>query len=324
MNAQTRAAEGGDRPVLDQLEDMSLVAGGPLFRLWRRAHLAGDALEHVRRRVLVLVALTWLPLLLLSVFQGRAWGGDVKLPFLYDIETHLRLLVTLPLLIVAELQVHRRLPPIVRRFIDHGLIAGASRAKFDAAIASALRWRNSVARRSAVARLRVRGRRALRLGRPDEAGHDQLVRDDERNGAAPVLCRPVDGTRQHADLPVPGVAMGLQVAALGPLPAAGVPHGPATGGDASRRHGRPALPVAVHPRLPVAADRHGRVARRHDRRPDLLRGREADGLQARDRRHRRAAGAGHPRADARVRLADPAHEAQGHQRIQPARPGLRA
>jgi hypothetical protein len=145
MNAQTRAAERGARPGLDQLEDMSLVAGGPLFRLWRRAQLAGDALEHVRRRVLVLVALTWLPLLLLSVFQGRAWGGDVKLPFLYDIETHLRLLVTLPLLIVAELQLHGRLPPIVRRFIDHGLITDASRPKFDAAIGSALRWRNSVA-----------------------------------------------------------------------------------------------------------------------------------------------------------------------------------
>jgi hypothetical protein len=32
---------------------LALVLGGPLFQLLRRAHLSGDALELVRRRVLV-------------------------------------------------------------------------------------------------------------------------------------------------------------------------------------------------------------------------------------------------------------------------------
>jgi hypothetical protein len=127
------------------LSDFSLVAGGPLYRLWRRTRLSGDSLELPQRRVLVLVVLIWAPLLVLSMIEGRAWGSGVELPFLYDIETHLRLLIAAPLLILAEIVVHRSLLPIVRQFVDNGLIRDEARAQFDAAIASALRLRNSVA-----------------------------------------------------------------------------------------------------------------------------------------------------------------------------------
>ena len=126
------------------MSDFSLVAGGPLYRLWRRTRLSGDALELPQRRVLALVVLIWVPLLVLSMIDGRAWGNGVALPFLHDIETHLRLLIAAPLLILAEVVVHRSLLPIVRQFVDNGLIRDEARAQFDAAIASALRLRNSV------------------------------------------------------------------------------------------------------------------------------------------------------------------------------------
>jgi hypothetical protein len=44
--------------------------------LFRRGHLAGDALELVRRRVVVIALVAWLPLLLLSVIGGHALGHD--------------------------------------------------------------------------------------------------------------------------------------------------------------------------------------------------------------------------------------------------------
>ena len=125
------------------LNDFSLVSGGPLYQLLMRARLSGDALQLVRRRVVVLVLLVWLPLLVLSILDGRAWGG-VDMPFLRDFETQLRLLIALPLLIFAELQVHQRQPQLVRQFVDNDLIPDDARPRFDAAIASALRWRNSV------------------------------------------------------------------------------------------------------------------------------------------------------------------------------------
>ena len=125
--------------------DFSLVLGGPLYQLWRRMHLAGDALDLLHRRVVITVLLTWLPLLLLSVAEGHAWGGSVALPFLYDIDMHARLLLALPLLILAELVVHLRMRGVVGQFLSRGLIPDAARAKFDAAITSAMRLRNSVA-----------------------------------------------------------------------------------------------------------------------------------------------------------------------------------
>ena len=41
----------------------------------------------LHRRIVVLTALAWAPLLVLSVAEGHAWGGGVALPFLHDIET---------------------------------------------------------------------------------------------------------------------------------------------------------------------------------------------------------------------------------------------
>jgi hypothetical protein len=127
------------------LSHFSLVSGGPLYRLWRRAGLADEAMQGVRRRILVVLLLTWTPLLLLSLVEGRAWGGGVLLPFLKDVETHVRLLIAVPLLILAELMAHRELPPILRCFVDRGLFSAAQRPRFDAAVTSAIRLRNSAA-----------------------------------------------------------------------------------------------------------------------------------------------------------------------------------
>lgn len=76
--------------------DFSLVLGGPLFQLLRRTHLADDALLLVRQRIVVIALLAWLPLLLLSTLEGNLWGGSTGVPFLFDIEVHVRFLVALP------------------------------------------------------------------------------------------------------------------------------------------------------------------------------------------------------------------------------------
>jgi hypothetical protein len=132
-------------PLLKEPYDFSLVLGGPLYQFWRRTHLVGDTLEWMCRRVVVLALLAWAPLLLLSLAEGHAWGTSVKLPFLYDVEVHVRLLLAVPLLIVAELVVHQRMHAVAWRFVEDGLIPDGSRAQFEAAIAAALRLRNSVA-----------------------------------------------------------------------------------------------------------------------------------------------------------------------------------
>jgi hypothetical protein len=57
---------------------------------------------------------------------------------------HIRFLLTLPLLVAAELVVHVRLRTVVRSFLDRHLIPAGAIPRFDAAIVSAFRLRNSV------------------------------------------------------------------------------------------------------------------------------------------------------------------------------------
>jgi len=124
--------------------DFSLVLGGPLFQLLRRTRLSESALELVGRRLLVLTAIAWLPLLLLSALEGQALGGSVAVPFLRDVEVHLRFLVAVPLLIIAELVVHQRMRFVVKQFLERNLIPASALPRFETAIALALRLRNSV------------------------------------------------------------------------------------------------------------------------------------------------------------------------------------
>jgi hypothetical protein len=129
--------------IASERPDFSLVLGGPLFQMFRRAHLAGDALELSQRRVLVIAGLAWAPLLLLSLVSGHALGDAAAISFLSDVETHVRFLIALPILIGAELIVHRRLRPLVQQFVERRIVVPEELPKFQQAVASTLRLRNS-------------------------------------------------------------------------------------------------------------------------------------------------------------------------------------
>src|SRR5262245_56385321 len=132
-----------ESPEDHEVQDFSLVLGGPLFQLLRKSHLEGDTLELLHRRMLAFILLTWLPLLLLSAI-GSSVEGAGRISFFRDIEVHVRFLVALPILIVAELLVHLRIRPIIRRFLEWRIVLPEQRGLFQKAIESAVRIRNSV------------------------------------------------------------------------------------------------------------------------------------------------------------------------------------
>jgi hypothetical protein len=133
-----------DADPLQGPPSFSLVLGGPLYQLLRRTHLSDDALHMVRRRVLVISLFAWLPLFVLSALDGHLLDQRIAVPFLFDLETHIRFLVVVPLLLFAELVVHQRLLPVARTFLDRRLIPESAMPRFDAAVGSAFRLRNSV------------------------------------------------------------------------------------------------------------------------------------------------------------------------------------
>ena len=141
MTARTTASYA---QCLRDAQDFSLVHGGPLFQTLLRARLSSDGMTLVGRRAIVFVLISWVPLLALSAMDGHLLDGGVAVPFVRDLETHIRFLVVVPLLLAAELVVHTRLMPVVRAFLERDLISDADEERFDAAIDSAFRLRNSV------------------------------------------------------------------------------------------------------------------------------------------------------------------------------------
>ena len=95
------------------------------------------------RRAMILSLACWLPLLLLSLSQGHALRG-VPVPFLLDVEVHIRFLAALPLLVVAELIAHKRIVIVVRQFLERHIIAPEDRARFAEIISSTMRLRHAV------------------------------------------------------------------------------------------------------------------------------------------------------------------------------------
>jgi hypothetical protein len=130
-------------PTLGSQPDFSLVLGGPLFQMYRRTHLSGDALELLHRRMIVFAGVAWLPLLLLSALHGTAFGNAVPMTFIEDIETHVRFLIALPMLIAAEIVVHRRIHFAVNQFVERGIVPPEQMPEFRDAIDLTMRLRNS-------------------------------------------------------------------------------------------------------------------------------------------------------------------------------------
>ena len=128
---------------LEELNDFSLVLGGPVFQLFRKSHLTGDGLELVHRRLLIITLVAWLPLLLLSALNPST-GSLGRLSFLHDVEVHVRFLIALPVLIAAELIVHSRIRPVVRKFVERRIVLPQDLPRFNRAIESAVGVRNSI------------------------------------------------------------------------------------------------------------------------------------------------------------------------------------
>lgn len=124
-------------------EGFSLFADGPFLHLARRLPLLRPIIGSPGRRLLVAIAITWLPLLVLSIRGGVALHG-VALPFLLDIQTQARLLLALPLYILAAHQAHCVMTPALKLFVERGVVQDKDRDKFRGILQAASGWNYSL------------------------------------------------------------------------------------------------------------------------------------------------------------------------------------
>ena len=127
--------------VVTNESDLDFV-GGPFHRLQERVGLIRDGLS-IPRRIAWAIAMTWLPLLILSLLQGRARGPTPRESFLLDFATYGRFLLSMPLLIAAEAVVGPRLASAGKFFARSGLVRPQDGPAYEKAVARLVRWRDS-------------------------------------------------------------------------------------------------------------------------------------------------------------------------------------
>jgi hypothetical protein len=127
--------------------EFALGAEGPFYQLQMLLRLMAKERPHTLRRILVAVAITWLPLALLYWWQGEPGSENVDAgraaSLFHHIATYARFFVTLPLLIAAENRVRPYLEHALRHAATSGMVLPSQYESFFEMLVSALKWRES-------------------------------------------------------------------------------------------------------------------------------------------------------------------------------------
>src|SRR5580704_374040 len=125
------------------VHNFSIVIGGPVYDFLVRLALVKVGLPNVFRRIAALVAITWLPLLFLSLINGTAFGHTVRISLLYDLSTYTRLLLALPLFMLAEAVIDPAIRRAVEEFVDARIVPETQLPEFDKLLHHIRRLRDS-------------------------------------------------------------------------------------------------------------------------------------------------------------------------------------
>ncbi len=129
--------------VISNEAELHFERGGPSYLLMQRLGLIREGTPSVLRRCIAFLALTWIPMLVLSLWDGHALGATPRQSFLLDFAAYARFFIAVPILFVAEKIVGPRLMGAGLHFIRAGLVLPDEYPAFEAAIARAARRRES-------------------------------------------------------------------------------------------------------------------------------------------------------------------------------------
>ena len=79
--------------------------------------------ESILKKIIFFSALTWLPLLIISLIQNTAFNPDITLPFLKDYESYVRFLIAIPAIFIAEKFINLQTSSSLVHFVESGIIA---------------------------------------------------------------------------------------------------------------------------------------------------------------------------------------------------------
>ena len=120
--------------VLAHESELRFELGGPAYRLMQRVGLIQGEGPSVGRRVVAFLLITWFPLLVFSLLEGRAIGPTPRSSFLLDFATYARFVLAIPLLFAAEISVGPRLRSAGLQFVRGNFVRPEDLPAVEAAI----------------------------------------------------------------------------------------------------------------------------------------------------------------------------------------------
>jgi hypothetical protein len=125
----------------DSLPALPLIEGGPGDVILRRLGIAPLG-RRTARGALVLALVTWVPLLVLALGERLVVTG-AGIPFLYDLGAHVRFLGAVPILLLAEIPIGRRVREVTAHFVGAGLVRPSDESRFRQIIVETVRLRDA-------------------------------------------------------------------------------------------------------------------------------------------------------------------------------------
>jgi hypothetical protein len=119
---------------------LTLFRGG----LWNKfcvwICLENDEAPRLALRTFLVLGITWVPLAVLCLWNGTAWGTKVTAPFFLDPGDLFRLLVTPPLLLLAERIMDREFGSVVNYFQSSGIVREEDQATYGRTVDRCQHW----------------------------------------------------------------------------------------------------------------------------------------------------------------------------------------
>jgi len=122
--------------------ELSLIRNDLLMRAQRAIGLVPADGLGVARRAVALALVTWLPIAIWAALEGRALRGAVAEPLASHFGIHVRCLVAIPLLVLAEGMSHAVTRRLLPQFARAGLVAESERGRFVEVLAGVARLRD--------------------------------------------------------------------------------------------------------------------------------------------------------------------------------------
>jgi hypothetical protein len=116
-----------DIPRAAARTEFSLVRGGPFYRLLQAVGLIHPQQWNLGRRIAALLAIAWLPLVIITAASNRAGLHSL----LVDPRVYARLFVAIPALIVGDVMMDGYFGAVLRHIREADLLDSADRARMD-------------------------------------------------------------------------------------------------------------------------------------------------------------------------------------------------